>query len=48
LRTDPRFQALAAKAEAHAAAEREAIQRMRERGQVPKRSVTKTAKPRQC
>jgi len=40
LRSDPRFQALAAKAETHAATEREAIRQMRERGQVPKRKTS--------
>jgi TolB-like protein/DNA-binding winged helix-turn-helix (wHTH) protein/Tfp pilus assembly protein PilF len=48
LRSAPRFQALAAKAEAHAAAERESLQRMRERGQVPKRALTKTASAGPC
>jgi hypothetical protein len=48
LRSDPRFQALAARAEAHAAAEREAVRQMRERGQVPKRTLKKTSKAGPC
>ena len=48
LRSDPRFRALAAKAEAHAAAEREAIRQMRERGQVPKRTMAATANRGPC
>ena len=39
LRTDPRFQALAAKARAHAAAERKLLENMRARGEVPSRAM---------
>ena len=48
LRSDPRFRALAAMAETHAAAEREAVRQMRERSQVPKRTLTKTSKAGPC
>jgi len=48
LRSNPRFQALAAKAEAHAAAELESLRQMRERGEVPKRVVSETASPGPC
>lgn len=48
LRNDPGFQALAARAEMHAAAEREAVRQMRERGQVPTRTLKKTSKAGPC
>jgi hypothetical protein len=48
LRSDPRLQALAAKAEAHAAAERESLRQMRERGEVPTRAVKESASPGPC
>ncbi len=48
LRADPRFQALAAKAEAHAAAERERLRQMRARGQVPSRPPNETKGPKGC
>jgi serine/threonine-protein kinase len=37
LRNDPRFQALAARARAHAGAQRRLLEQMRERGEVPRR-----------
>jgi TolB-like protein/DNA-binding winged helix-turn-helix (wHTH) protein len=48
LRGDLRFEALAAKAQAHAAAERETIRQMRDRGQIPKRTPKKTVKAGIC
>jgi TolB-like protein/DNA-binding winged helix-turn-helix (wHTH) protein/Tfp pilus assembly protein PilF len=40
LRKNPRFQALASQAEAHAAAERASLENMRRHGQVPERRAT--------
>ena len=40
LRSDPRFQALAVRAQEHAQSERELLARMRERGQVPTRAAS--------
>jgi tetratricopeptide (TPR) repeat protein len=48
LRTDPRFRVLAEKADAHAAAELESLEHMRERGEVPKRSPSDTASADTC
>jgi TolB-like protein/DNA-binding winged helix-turn-helix (wHTH) protein len=48
LRTDPRFQTLAAKARAHAAAERKLLENMRARGEVPARTTKGAAGPRSC
>lgn len=48
LRADPRFQALATKAHAHADAERQRLRTMRERGQVPTRVANGTPGPQGC
>ena len=48
LRGNPRFRTLAAGAEAHAAAERERLQRMRARGQLPSRSPNAMPGPEGC
>ena len=48
LRTNPRFQALAAKARAHAAAERDLLEKMRARGEVPTRTTKASTGPRSC
>jgi hypothetical protein len=46
LRSNPRFQALAAKARARAAAQRKLLDQMRERGEVPRRAAN--ANPMPC
>jgi hypothetical protein len=46
LRSDPRFQALAARARAHAAEQRKLLEQMRERGEVPRRAAS--ANPAPC
>jgi TolB-like protein/DNA-binding winged helix-turn-helix (wHTH) protein/Tfp pilus assembly protein PilF len=46
LHSNPRFQALAAKARAHAAAQRKLLEQMRERGEVPRRAAS--ANPTPC
>jgi hypothetical protein len=38
MRSDPRFQAIAAEARAHAAAQRALLEEMRRKGEVPYRS----------
>jgi TolB-like protein/DNA-binding winged helix-turn-helix (wHTH) protein/Tfp pilus assembly protein PilF len=48
LRSDPRFQSLAAKARAHAAAERKSLEKMRARGDVPARAVKAASGPSVC
>ena len=48
LRADPRFQALAAKAHAHADAERARLTEMREKGQVPVRVANRAPGPGGC
>jgi TolB-like protein/DNA-binding winged helix-turn-helix (wHTH) protein/Tfp pilus assembly protein PilF len=45
LRSDPRFQALAAKTRAHAAAQRKLLEQMRERGEVPRRAASANRTP---
>jgi TolB-like protein/DNA-binding winged helix-turn-helix (wHTH) protein/Tfp pilus assembly protein PilF len=46
MRSNPRFQALAAKAQARAAAQRKLLDQMRERGEVPRRAAS--ANPTPC
>jgi transglutaminase-like putative cysteine protease len=48
LRADPRFQALAAKAHAHADAERARLAEMRKKGQVPVRVADTAPGPGDC
>ena len=48
LRRDPRFLALAAQARAHATAERQRLERLRERGDVPARTTERTPDPGPC
>ena len=48
IRGHPRFQALATKAKAHAAAERESLERMRDRGQAPVRRAKEPSDPGVC
>ena len=48
LRTNPRFQALAVKARAHAAAERKLLENLRARGAVPARATKGATGPGSC
>ena len=45
LRSDPRFKALVSDAQAHAAAQRELLEQMRERGEVPRRVASVGSAP---
>jgi tetratricopeptide (TPR) repeat protein len=48
LRSDPRFQAFASKARAHAAEQRTLLEQMRERGEAPRRAVNTGMKSAPC
>jgi hypothetical protein len=48
LRTSTRFKALAIKAQAHAAAERQRLEELRKRGDIPARSVSADSPPATC